>query len=122
MIVTLPKFEIESSFDQGELVRFLLSRGAERPFSPVSGEADFSVMSRDADWHISDIIQKSRIRLDEDGIEAAAVTAIMMKMTSAVETDPPELKKFTADRPFTFYLFTGTGDARELLFYGQVVR
>lgn len=122
VVVKLPKFEIETSLEQRELVSFLESRGAYLPFSPVPGDADFSVMSRDAAWYISDIIQKSRIKVDEDGIEAAAVTAIMMKLTSALIVDPPQPKEFIADRPFSFYILAGSGEARELLFFGQLVR
>lgn len=122
VVVRLPRFELETSLERRELVRFLLSQGAELPFSAVPGAADFSVMSRDADWFISDIIQKSKIKVDEDGIEAAAVTAILMKATSALIDDPPKPKEFNADRPFSFGLFAGTGAARELLFYGQLVR
>lgn len=122
VIVKLPKFEVETSLDKRELVNFLISQGAEFPFSSVPGVPDFSIMSKDAEWYISDIIQKSKIKVDEDGIEAAAVTAVMMAATSALIEDPPTPKEFIADRPFSFYLFTGTGDARELLFYGQLVR
>lgn len=122
VVVKLPKFELETSLERRELVNFLQERGARRAFSPVPGEADFSVMCRDADWFISDVIQKSKLKVDEDGIEAAAVTAIMVKATSAIIVDPPKPKEFIADRPFSFYLIAGSGDARELLFCGQLVR
>ena len=117
--VTLPKFELETSFDQGELVNFLRARGVQLPFSAEG--ADFSLMSEGSDWFISDIIQKSRIKLDEDGIEAAAVTAIMMEATSAL-VEPVQPKYFVADHPFTFCLYTDCGGENELLFYGQVVK
>ena len=122
VIVKLPKFEIETSLGNRELVRFLESRGATLPFSSIPGEPDFSLMSTDSEWFISDIIQKSKIKVDEDGIEAAAVTAIMMGTTSALIEDPPQPKEFIADHPFSFYLFTGESDSPELLFYGQLVQ
>ena len=122
VIVKLPKFEIETSLSNRELVRFLMARGATLPFSSVPGEPDFSLMSADSEWFISDIIQKSKIKVDEDGIEAAAVTAIMMGTTSALIEEPPQPKEFIADHPFSFYLYTGESDAPELLFYGQLVQ
>ena len=119
VVVRLPKFEIESSFSNGELVDFLKAHGATLP---LSGQADFSAMCEDFPWCISDIIQKSKIKVDEDGIEAAAVTAILMETTSAFVEDPPQPKYFNADRPFSFYLFTGNTGSGELLFYGQLVK
>ena len=115
--VKLPRFELETSFDEGELVDFLQKRGAVLPF--MEDAADLSAMCDDARWYIDDIIQKSKIKVDEDGIEAAAVTAIMV-MDSEVAV-PKEPKHFTADRPFSFALIT-SGNSPELLFYGQVVK
>ncbi len=119
VIVKLPKFEVETSFEHQEFVEFLAARGADLPFRQ-DGTADFSAMCEGADWFISDIIQKSKIKLDEDGIEAAAVTAIMVRATSAMPR-PEEPKEFTADRPFSFALITSSEEP-ELLFYGQVVK
>ncbi len=113
--VTLPKFETETSLSDNELVDYLKFRGAEKAFTD---DADFSVMSKDVPLCISDIIQKSKIKVDEDGIEAAAVTAIMMKTTSAPIEH--EIKEFTADKPFKFMILTDS-DSPELLFCGQVV-
>ncbi len=112
--IALPKFEIESSFSQNELVDFMMSRGAELPFT---ADADFSIMCEDASMYITDIIQKTKIKVDEDGIEAAAATAVIMT-ESAMEIT--ETKDFTADEPFK-YMITTSGDNPELLFYGQLV-
>lgn len=122
VIVKLPKFELETSLSGGELIQFLKSRGAELPFSSLPGQPDFSLMSKDAEWYISDIIQKSKIKVDEDGIEAAAVTAVMMNATTALRPEPRQPREFIADKPFTFCLYTGSGDAAELLFFGVLNR
>ncbi len=117
--IMLPKFEIESSFSAGELPALLKLRGAELPFDP-NGRADFSAMIEGGElWYISDIIQKSKIRLDEEGIEAAAVTAMMMAAGAAMPPEDP--KEFIADRPFSFFLITDS-EAPELLFSGQLVK
>jgi serpin B len=52
--VKLPKFEIESSFSNNELIDYMVSQGATLPFTE---DADFSVMSKDMSLVISDIIQ-----------------------------------------------------------------
>ena len=54
---------------------------------------------------MDDIIQKAKIKLDETGIEAAAVTAIMVK--DGAVFDPNEPVVFRADRPFHFFIRTG---------------
>ncbi|MCR4757289.1 MAG: hypothetical protein K5792_05765 [Butyrivibrio sp.] len=113
--IKLPKFEIESSFSNNELIDYMVSQGATLPFSQ---DADFSVMSDDMSLMISDIIQKTKIKVDEDGIEAAAATAIMMK-ESAMEIN--EIKEFHADQPFKFMILTDS-DTPEPLFCGQLVK
>lgn len=67
---------------------------------------------------ITDIIQKTKIKVEEKGIEAAAATAIMMEESCALEE--PEVKEFIADRPFKYMILTDSEDP-ELLFYGQLV-
>ena len=117
--VKLPKLEIESSFSDSELVRYLISLGAVSAFDPTA--ADFSGMS-DVPWYVSDIIQKAKIKTDEDGIEAAAVTAIMMA-EGAFIGEEPVIREFIADRPFRFYVYSGLyEESPELLFYGQCVK
>ena len=43
------------------------------------GSADFSVMRKEKDIFISRVIHKTFIKVDEQGTEAAAVTAVVMK-------------------------------------------
>ncbi len=118
--VKLPKLEIESSFEHSELVRYLASRGVVKAFNKSA--ADFSAMS-DFPWFIDDIIQKTKIKTDEDGIEAAAVTAIEVKATGFMEPDQSKPKEFIADHPFSFYIYSGLwNENTEMLFYGQCVK
>lgn len=138
VVVTIPKFELETELTDRELVRFLEAQGAVLPVS--EGEADFSAMfeeqfwpdGRPVTWYIGDIIQKSKLKLDEDGIEAAAATVVeMYPSAGAMPGDPPKPKIFTADRPFAFYLYSdysglhdfppydACGEEPELLFFGQ---
>lgn len=114
--VTIPKFENETSFSNNELIDYLKAQGAESAFT---ADADFSLMSDEMSLMITDIIQKTKIKVDETGIEAAAATAIMMTEGAFLE-DPVEPKEFTADEPFKYMILT-SGENPEMLFYGQIV-
>ena len=120
-IVEIPKFELESSFDQKEMVNYLKSIGVELAFDPID-KADFSKMMSDNYLYIDDIIQKTKIKIDEKGLEAAAATAILMK-DNAIMINPVEPKEFIANKPFSFYIYSDIDSNNlELLFYGQIVK
>lgn len=114
--VTIPKFESETALNNNELIDYLIARGAGSAFTR---DADFSLMSSEMSLMITDIIQKTKIKVDESGIEAAAATAIMMTEGAFLE-DPTEPKEFKADEPFKYMILT-TGENPEMLFYGQIV-
>ncbi len=114
--VTIPKIDLETDFSNKELVDFLKKYGVSLAFDGDS--ADFSAMI-DHPVYVSDIIQKTRIKLDEEGVEAAAVTAIMMDECAAIE--PQEAKEFTADQPFSFYIYTTCNDTSAILFAGEII-
>ena len=67
---------------------------------------------------IRSIIQKTKIKVDEKGIEAAAATAVIAVEGCALEE--PEVKEFIADKPFKYMILTDS-ETPELLFYGQLV-
>lgn len=113
--VTIPKIDLESDFSSGELVGFLKKNGVSLAFD--SEKADFSAMIKHPVF-VSDIIQKTRIKQNEDGVEAAAVTAIMMEETSLFV--PQEPKVFTADEPFSFYIYTTCNDRTSIMFAGEI--
>ena len=117
--VYLPKFEIETSLSSGELCDFLKALGVTTAFTDA---ADFSGMLAKHPVAVSDIVQKTKIKLDETGIEAAAVTAIMMAESGVYEPEQPV--EFRADKPFRFFIRTGTsgwtGDSGVVMFAGRV--
>ena len=90
--VILPKFDIsftgKESFKQA-----LVTLGMEEIFS---ASADFSGIS-ETPTCLSDVIQKTRFKIDENGAEAAAVTAFTGEVTDAGPS--PE---FFVDRPFVY--------------------
>ena len=114
--VTIPKMDLETEFSSGELVSFLKENGVKLAFD--ADRADFSAMI-DHPVYVSDIIQKTRIKLDEEGVEAAAVTAIMVNESAYIE--PKQPKVFTADQPFSFYIYTTCNETTAILFAGEIV-
>ena len=118
--IKLPKLDMESEFDSSVLIGYLKSQGVELAFDK-SGAADFSTMST-VPVYISDILQKTRIKTDEDGLEAAAVTAVMMTEAAAMPEEK-EVKTFYATEPFKFFVYTELeNEENEVLFYGQMVK
>lgn len=114
--VEVPKMDIDTALDKKELVDYLIDRGVEHAFLPT---ADFSNIADSL--YIGDIIQKTKIKTDEKGVEAAAATAIMMmKNTAFIEKEEPI--KFVCDRPFSFYIYTETDGVNDLMFYGKYVK
>ncbi|TVP77729.1 MAG: serpin family protein [Gemmatimonadales bacterium] len=90
VMVQLPRFELEW---EGVLNDPLVRLGMGPAFG---GGADFSGMFEEAGAWIDEVKQKSFVRVDEEGTEAAAVTSVVM-----VTSMPPEVR---ADRPFLFAL------------------
>ena len=120
VIVDLPKFEVETSYDKKELINYLTNKGVVAALDS-QGHGAFEDMIDGADLYIDDIIQKTKIKVDENGTEAAAATAIMMFDTTAM-MEPKVPKEFKADRPFSYYIYTDSNNGQELLFFGEVVQ
>ena len=103
-VVVFPRLEI--AYEQ-ELNEALQSLGMNAAFG---GGADFSRMVPGGGVWIDLVKQKTFLRIDEEGTEAAAATSVVV-----VESAPPELR---FDRPFLFALrerFSGT-----ILFIGII--
>lgn len=115
--VTIPKFEVETSLDQKELVNYLKSVGCGRMF--IDGGAQFDPMFTEG-IYVDDIIQKAKVKVDQNGLEAAAATAVIMMRNTALP-DPNEPAEFTADQPFRFVIYREDA-APELLFWGQIMK
>lgn len=104
----MPRFTLENKMD---LTPTLQALGMKKAFS---GGADFSSMS-DIATYISLVQQATRLKVDEEGSEGAAVTVIEGDLMSPL---PEEKVDFFLDRPFLFQILepaTGT-----VLFMGQV--
>jgi serpin B len=79
VVVSLPSFKITQQF---ELSSTLESLGMKTAFDANS--ADFSGMTGDKSLVISAAIHKAYIDVDENGTEAAAATAVVMEMATAI--------------------------------------
>jgi serpin B len=89
----LPRWTFRTQAPLNDVLRKLGMRTA---FDPH--EADFRPMTEeDLDLYISAVLHEGFVAVDEEGTEAAAATAVVMRETSAAVTEP-----FHVDRPFLF--------------------
>jgi serpin B len=112
--VYLPRFTMTAEFNLNAAMRKL---GMTDAFD--GSRADFSGMDGLINnLFISEIIHKAFVEVNEEGTEAAAATAIIMRTTAMIE-EPP-VPEFRADRPFLFFIkdrVTGS-----ILFIGRYVK
>ena len=111
VLVYFPKFRMETDY---ELNKSLSAMGMPLAFS---GDADFSNMTGGKDLMISSVIHKAFIDVDEDKTEAAAATAVTMKLTSMAPSPKAPLE-FRADHPFMFIIRSNNDKA--IFFMGQL--
>jgi serpin B len=107
--LTMPKFEFDSEF---RLKDTLAEMGMPIAFS---GAADFSGMTGSPELCISEVVHKAFVSVDEAGTEAAAATAVIMRLTAVPEPPVP----VTIDRPFIFLIRDIETGA--ILFVGRVL-
>ena len=89
--LSLPKFELEFS---SELNKVLQKLGMKEAFDP--GKADLTGMRKEGNIYISKVIQKTYLKIDEAGAEAAAVTAVVIKTRGF----DPNNRRMVVNRPF----------------------
>ena len=107
--LSIPKMDAVSDV---ELTKDLKALGVNDIFDPTKG--DFSPLMNDADGiYVSQVQHAARVKTDEEGVEAAAFTAIMMAKSSL----PTDFVDFRIDRP---YFFAVTGYTGDLLFTGVI--
>jgi serpin B len=97
--LTFPRFRIEWS---GDLVPALRQLGLEPALAPG---ADFSALgfrTKDGGGFIDSVLHKTFLEVDEQGTEAAAVTAIMWMGGSAYEPPMPRRVTVKVDSPFLY--------------------
>ena len=111
VFLSMPKFKLEY---EKTLNNSLQSLGMGIAFAP--GLADFSQMADlealGKNLYIGEVLHKAVVEVNEEGTEAAAVTSVGIRATSA----PPA---FMANRPFFFAI--RDNETKTVLFMGTVV-
>jgi serine protease inhibitor len=118
--VKLPRYKLETNYELGSSLQAM---GMKRAFSD---DADFSALTASVDprdrLHISRVIHKAFVEVNEKGAEAAAATAVTMAAPGAVlvERTMPFTPDFVADRPFLFLI--RDPESGMILFLGRVTQ
>jgi serpin B len=92
--IALPRFKLEYSKSLADVLKAM---GMDLAFSP--GQADFTGMGgQPGEVYIGDVLHKTFVEVNEEGTEAAAVTAVKMLATAM----PQRQDRFSmvVDRPF----------------------
>jgi len=106
--LTMPKFSFDSSFS---LKSVLSALGMPIAFDP--NQADFSGITGNTDLHISDVVHKAFVAVDEEGTEAAAATGVVIGLAAMPQYS------MTVDQPFIFLIRDIKTGA--ILFVGRVL-
>lgn len=112
--VQLPKFKFRAGLAD-ELVEALKKMGIVDLFD--GNRADMSQFSSKDKLAVSDIIHKAYVDVNEEGTEAAAVTAVIGFTTTSVG-HPPQIVQFHCDRPFVFMIYDRL--TNNVLFMGDI--
>ena len=113
----LPRFETAfDTDDAGGLIELLKGMGIRRAFDGNS--AEIPNMCENGDLYISMMKQKAKIKVNEEGSEAAAVTIAGLNYLSAVaDTQEPPKATFHANRPFVYLIHEQSSGV--ILFVGK---
>jgi serpin B len=95
--LTIPKFTMTSEFNLGNT---LSEMGMPLAFTDA---ADFSGMNGKKDLKIDKVIHKAFVDVSEKGTEAAAATAVIVTIKSAM-IDQEKIIYFKADHPYIFMI------------------
>ncbi|HEX6522319.1 MAG TPA: serpin family protein [Streptosporangiaceae bacterium] len=108
--LSMPRFRLEAGFD---LIPALRRLGVRQAFTD---QADFAGITDAARLRIDAIAHKAYVDVDEHGTEAAAATAVAMRLLAL--TQPPPRVEMVVDRPFLFAIIDAP--TRLPIFCGQV--
>jgi serpin B len=111
VMVYFPKFTMETKYS---LPATLSAMGMPTAFTT---DADFSGMDGTRNLFIGDVIHQAFVDVNEEGTEAAAATAVIIRLT-AIRDEPP-IPVFRADHPFLFLI--QDDETGNILFMGRVM-
>ena len=99
VVVRLPKFELDI---ENNLVESLKAIGITKSFTD---DAEFFNIINGKPLKIDNAQHRAKVKVDEQGTEAAAITEItMLEATAIPPHDEPPTVYFIADRPFLFLI------------------
>ena len=98
VIVSLPKFELDI---ENSLVENLKAIGIKKSFT---GAAEFFNIINGTSLKIDSAKHRAKVKVDELGTEAAAITEIALNKAYAPADEPPRRVYFIAKRPFLFVI------------------
>ncbi|MDO4729735.1 MAG: serpin family protein [Candidatus Saccharibacteria bacterium] len=114
--VSLPRFSYD--YTVPDLVKmFSTGMGVSDAFN--SEKADFSGISDSMSFYVSDLIQKTHVEMSETGTRAAAVTAMVLDVTSAYQEEP-EYVHYHVDFDKSFVYMIRDHKTKEIIFTGVV--
>ena len=114
VIVRLPKFESDI---ENNLVENFKAMGMTNSFTDA---AEFFNIVKDTPLKIDNVQHRAKVKVDEQGTEAAAVTEAVMVAGAAPNFEPPQRVYFIANRPFVFVI--RDVESGVILFAGAVNR
>ena len=97
LVWSVPKFDVKSSTELNEVLQAL---GVTDAFDWT--KADFAPLTANGAF-LSSAMQAARVKIDEEGVEAAAYTELVCA-DSAMMEEPPTVE-MELDRPFLFVIF-----------------
>ncbi|MDT8914647.1 serpin family protein [Amycolatopsis sp. PS_44_ISF1] len=109
--LALPKVSLDVRTD---LDRALKTLGVRELFTP---DADLTGLTETRPFWVHSVLHQAVLRLDEQGLEGAAATAVQMRTMSLDSSDPVEV---TVDRPFLLLVRHARSGA--VYFFARVVR
>lgn len=105
--VALPKFRFEYSKSMKNILQKLGLRKVFESGADLGGMSDYNDLS------VSDVVHKAVVEVNEEGSEAAAVTAVVMSRRCIMH-----VPDFIVDRPFLFAIHDTKNDV--ILFLGRI--
>lgn len=113
--VHLPKFEFKS--DSIGLVDYLKNRGVKEAFKKSCQDFNTMFTTKDGtNFYISDVTQKTFVKVNEKGTEAAAATFVVHNFMCTCAAEPIPIY-FNADHPFTYII--RNNKSGEIVFMGR---
>ena len=111
--ITMPRFKLEYDASLKAPLKVL---GMEVAFDKQ--KADFTNLCPPPGAYIDDVIHKTFVEVNEEGTEAAAVTAVKMLPTAARPPSPQKTFTMVVDRPF--FVAIDDSETGVLLFMGAI--